>query len=242
MKTIVVGDIHGCYDNFRGLLGISGLKKEEDRLVLLGDLMDRGSKCWEVLQFVMELKEEMGERCVILRGNHDQMLIDILGSSDQEHLHSPEKAREIWMRNGSQSTLASFEEYGEDVYRYIPWMEKNMVLYYEDELFQCAHAGLIYEKLASNEMHTLLWEREAFRSGLYDGKLTIVGHTPVDTPVYVNTKGKQPYHPVWGMKQLPQNGIINIDTGSVYGGKLTAMRISGECFRFYQYDTRVKRS
>ena len=46
-----------------------------DRLILLGDLFDRGSESWEVFQTVQKLDESMGERFVLLKGNHEDYLL-----------------------------------------------------------------------------------------------------------------------------------------------------------------------
>ena len=68
MRTIIIGDIHGCDQTFHTLLD-KVKPSQEDRLILLGDLFDRGSESWEVFQTVQKLEESLGERFVLLKSN-----------------------------------------------------------------------------------------------------------------------------------------------------------------------------
>lgn len=70
-RIIFIGDIHGHLDEFLNLLDKLQFSKENDRLILLGDLVDRGPKSAEVVTKAME----MGIECI--RGNHDQRYLDI---------------------------------------------------------------------------------------------------------------------------------------------------------------------
>lgn len=82
MKTIIIGDIHGCFTEFTELLEKCEIGSE-DRLILLGDLMDRGPKSREVFEKVCELKESMGDRFYLVRGNHEEMLLDAIINKDE---------------------------------------------------------------------------------------------------------------------------------------------------------------
>lgn len=71
----VVGDIHGCYDDLMLLLEKINKKDADAQIILLGDLIDRGPKTWEVLQWAVEHITEDGKyQCV--RGNHEQQVLD----------------------------------------------------------------------------------------------------------------------------------------------------------------------
>lgn len=65
MKTIIIGDIHGCFDELLELLATIGAA-EEDRVVSVGDLIDRGPKPVEVVRF---FRDRPG--ALALRGNHE---------------------------------------------------------------------------------------------------------------------------------------------------------------------------
>ena len=82
MRTIIIGDIHGCFTEFTELLEKCEIGSE-DRLILLGDLMDRGPNSREVFEKVCELKESMGDRFYLVRGNHEEMLLDAIINKDE---------------------------------------------------------------------------------------------------------------------------------------------------------------
>lgn len=75
MATYVVGDIHGCYLTFRCLLEEGAFDRRKDRLWLVGDLVNRGPSSLQVLRWVRDLEREIGERCVVVLGNHDIHLL-----------------------------------------------------------------------------------------------------------------------------------------------------------------------
>ena len=72
MRTIIIGDIHGCSLQLMGLLDQLKPNPEEDHLIFLGDLFDRGPDSWGVFQIVKSLAETYQERFTLLRGNHEE--------------------------------------------------------------------------------------------------------------------------------------------------------------------------
>ncbi len=222
MRTIIIGDIHGCVKALTGLLMKLEFNQKEDRLVSLGDLMDRGKASYEVFSFFRQLKLEMKERCIIVRGNHEQMLIDT--ASDR-------KMKRLWYMNGGKETEKSFFFHGRKVQTHIPWLEKNTVLYWVGEGYQCVHAGVVEEEPERNSLDTLLWDRDVIMGDCYDKRLTIVGHTPMREPLFLKGDGTGgEILSCHKRMDLPKTGMICIDTGCVFGGNLTAMVIEGRKF------------
>ena len=74
MRRIIIGDVHGCDRALRNLLD-RVWPGPEDQLILLGDLFDRGGESWEVFQTVRQLAADFGERFILLRGNHEDYLL-----------------------------------------------------------------------------------------------------------------------------------------------------------------------
>lgn len=102
MKTIVVTDIHGCLEELESVLAQAGFDSEADKLICLGDLMDRGPYSFGVFDRFRSLKRKMGERCIMILGNHDDMMMN--------SFYDP-VVYARWMRNQGQTTLDSFEEH-----------------------------------------------------------------------------------------------------------------------------------
>ena len=225
-RVVIITDIHGCLDECMELLDKLSFDKTKDRLINLGDTIDRGPKIYEVFVFFRELKEEMGDRCVLLRGNHEQMMLDATGGSKRD--------KELWYYNSGEKTVYSFINHKHKIKEFRSWYEA-MPLYYKDERFQCVHACLKDEDPAKNDPETLIWGRDTE----YSGKLVLTGHTPYKIPLYFN--GSDPMgvinEGIWG--KLPEKGMIALDTGCVYGNRLTGMVIEDDRFIIESVPSRI---
>ncbi len=215
MRTIILGDIHGCLREFTELLKKTDYRRGTDRLVLLGDLMDRGPYSWEMLHLAMDWKEQYPESFFLIRGNHEQMLVEQSPALD---------TRLIWRVVGKTATVRSFRRHRDRMENYIPWILEHMPLYYVDEDFRCVHAGIAHEDFEENPMELLVKDHSWSKKNLYSGKITIIGHTPLAEPTWYDGSGGPgiplSYHQ-W--ERLPDKGTICIDTGCVFGDRLTAM-------------------
>ena len=218
MRNIIIGDIHGCAREFGELLD-KVQPGSTDRLILLGDLFDRGPDSWEVFQKVQRLEKIFGDRFVLLRGNHEDYLL-------REKLTM--KERLIWERVGRGTTVMSFAAHEAKIKDAAPWLQEHYRTYWKGEGFQCVHAGLMVDPIEVNDTQTMLHDHEIVLRNCYTGPLTVVGHIALDVPTYFagdkKTTEKLPYGE-W--RSLPEKGIICIDTGCGKGGKLTAMIIEG---------------
>jgi bis(5'-nucleosyl)-tetraphosphatase (symmetrical) len=103
MATYAIGDVQGCFDELLQLLGDVSFDKSADRLWFVGDLVNRGPKSLAVLRFVREL----GDRAVVVLGNHDLHLVARHEGVERNHpgdtfgdvLQSPEAAELVaWLR------------------------------------------------------------------------------------------------------------------------------------------------
>jgi serine/threonine protein phosphatase 1 len=201
-RIYAVGDIHGCYDKLMALMDKIDIDFDTDILVFLGDYIDRGPSSFEVVEYLVALKK-LFPNTVFLKGNHEEMLENYLSGIDKM----------TYLVNGGQQTLDSYlsrPRQPDDPL--IPQEHldffNSLLLYYETENYIFVHAGLKNKvSLEEQNAEDLLWIRNKFIQTKHDfGKQIVFGHTPLPEP-------------------LLQPNKIGIDTGAVYGNKLTCVRL-----------------
>ena len=191
MRSILISDVHGCAASLLTLLKALALDPASDRLIFLGDLFDRGPDSWKVFQHVKKLAELFEERFVLLRGNHEDYLL-------QEKL--PLTTRMVWDRVGRGTTVRSFKEHGEMMEDSAPWLREHTVTSFIGEGFQCVHAGLKIAPLELNDFYTMVHDHNVVLENRYNGPLTIVGHIALAQPAWFAGDGKT-------VKKLPAESL-----------------------------------
>ena len=201
-KIFVVGDIHGCFDKLRALMEKIPINFKRDQLIFIGDYIDRGSRSLEVVDYLIELKKRLTDT-IFLKGNHEDMLENYLDGSD----------RFTYLLNGGQRTLDAYLNRPNNPGEYpVPPAHleffKSLHLYYQTDDYIFVHAGLRKKvPLESQKTIDLLWIRDEFIFSDFNfGKRVIFGHTPFKEP-------------------LVQTNKIGIDTGAVYGNRLTCVQL-----------------
>ena len=191
--TFAIGDIHGCLDQLRVLLGEIETYAPAGRVIFLGDLIDRGPDSRGVVEFVMAGPSKPGWTWLTLKGNHEEML---WGAS------SGESDVDWWLMNGGQETLVSYN--GVVPGRHLKWIkELPTILVERHRIF--VHAG-IDETLPLEQQgdEIFLWiRRPEDYSGEYFGKHLCHGHTP--SMANPRTIGNR----------------TNVDSGAVFSGVLS---------------------
>lgn len=220
MRTIIIGDIHGCKTELEKLLDKIQPKAGKDRLVFLGDLFDRGPDSLGVFQMVRALAAEFCDDFILLRGNHEDFLLQTKLTRQQ---------RMIWDRVGRQATVLSFQKAGERMENSIPWIQEHAQFFWKTEGFQCVHAGVRVEPLEANDFQTMIHDHETAFINRYTGKLTITGHIGLEKATWFAGDGVTTEELSEGrVRSLPKTGILCIDTGCGKGGRLTAMIVEGQ--------------
>jgi protein phosphatase len=218
----VIGDVHGCYDELNELLALLGYQSDAEagmrhpagrRAVFVGDLVDRGPKVVETVDLVRRMIA--AGRTFCLPGNHDDKLLRYL------------KGRNVQISHGLAESIAQIEALPEDARAtwkkeylgFVDALPSHLVL--DGGRLAVAHAGMKeeYQGRASRRVRefALYGETtgETDEFGLpvranwaadYRGSATVIyGHTAVPEPVWLND-------------------TVDIDTGCVFGGRLTALR------------------
>lgn len=222
MRTIIIGDIHGCSRALDVLIARINPVPGEDRLVFLGDLFDRGPDSFGVLKRIKRLAENFGKDFILLLGNHEDYLLKPKLTKIQ---------RMIWERVGRQATVSSFENAGVHVEDSIPWLKDHVRLYWKGDGFQCVHAGLMIDPPEVNDLETMVHSHEIVPMNRYNGPLTITGHIALDKATWFAGDEETTKEYEDGVSyDLPVTGIICIDTGCGKGGRLTAMMIDENKF------------
>lgn len=215
-RTFVVGDIHGELDRLKSCFKQVNFNKNEDRLISLGDLCDRGPNSWGVVEELLTIKNFIG-----VRGNHDDWFKEYLELGRQ----LVDELAGFWYPQGGKETIESYTANN--------WanLEKHKQFYTEQLRYHTfnnclfVHAGIEFgKKMTSQNDHFLYWDRN-FVLEVFDPKFTedkvntyedfqeiFIGHTPC---------GK-----------LPKNhsNVWNLDTGCGKKGILTMMNLETKEF------------
>jgi len=144
----IIGDIAGRFDEL--MLLLVQMPKDE-KIILVGDLVDRGPKSKEVIEWAMSTPN-----VITLMGNHEHMMIDYLLNTG---LYGPR----IWEMNGGDKTLDSYydSETGDVVIpkEHLEWL-KNLPKFYKEEGLYISHAPLRSTELGyKEEIQDFLWNR-----------------------------------------------------------------------------------
>lgn len=222
-NTYCFGDVHGEYDKLKKCIESINLQKG-DRLIGLGDYVDRGKKSFQVIEYLQELQKEYD--CVFLLGNHDKVWLDFLKTGNHE-----------WgFHQGGRATLQSYLD--NDVRPEVHFtFFSNLKNYFIDEdmnLF--VHGGINRHEFVEEQTFKDVWQwdRDMIASarsyasmknnnypfkikGSVNGKLKeiYIGHTPCQ---YFDSNTPLNYANIWlldtGAGKFPDSTvtIMNINT------------------------------
>lgn len=206
-RTILIGDIHGCLDEFNELVKKVGYQPDKDKLILLGDLIDRGPDSVGVVRRAQELN------AVSVSGNHEQAYIK-------------------WFRSNKKvyDKKKHYEEFSDDDIEYI----HKMPLYLKFGNYVVVHAGvkpgIAFEDQSMSICCYLRfidkdWNQLSLRKVLRDKMPGAIFWTDFwqgpESIVYGHHVHS--YEDPKIDERAPGVKCFGIDTGCCFGGKLTAM-------------------
>lgn len=223
VRVYAIGDIHGRNDLLQELVtridADDAARGPADTLIiLLGDLVDRGSDSAGVIETAMALRQT-GRKVRYLLGNHEEVFLAVCRNGDTKTLR-------FFLKIGGDATLLSYpitraeymaldlEELAERLPRLVPEAHLAFLESFEDQIvigdYAFVHAGIRPGvPLSEQRRSDLRWIREEFTDHRGDlEKVIIYGHTIYDE---VEQRGSR----------------IGIDTGAYASGRLTAIGLEG---------------
>lgn len=189
----IIGDVHGCYDTLMAL--IKKLPNPDAHLVFVGDLLDRGDKSAQVIEYV----KTHGHDCVL--GNHELMMIEALKNMGTDGSYY----RDWKTKNGGLETLQSYKDSKHDIKEHLGWLE-SLPHYLEFEsrdengykLLITHGAGLPFYDMIDTAKDEVITNRVMQKNSYKI--INVFGHNPFDAVKFYEN-------------------YIGIDTGCVYGKK-----------------------
>jgi serine/threonine protein phosphatase 1 len=221
-RRIFIGDVHGHFDGLMNLLDLIA-PTASDQVYFVGDLIDRGPKSAQVIEFV----RQQGYQCVL--GNHEQLLLEAFPGDNKVS----QFALQAWLQSGGQTTVASYIE-PERLLENIEWL-RSLPTHLDLGDVWLVHAGLHPGlPLHAQTTQEYCWIREEFHSMMqpyFPDKLIITGHT-----ITFTLPGLTPGEVAQGQ------GWLDIDTGAYHpkSGWLTGFDHTHQ--QIHQFNVYTKRS
>ncbi|MDP2723995.1 MAG: metallophosphoesterase family protein [Bacteroidales bacterium] len=209
-RIFAIGDIHGCFDTLQTLIEEKIKPTKNDLLVFLGDYIDKGSKSKQVIDYIIELRNQ-GFEVVTLMGNHEILLLEA---------HTNKTRMSVWLEIGGYETMRSLGI--KSLHHINPvYLDffNQLEYFYEYDGFLFVHAGFNDKNPDPFEDKSVMaWIcKKKYKNPLLADKIIVHGHCPVSVTSC--------------NKRIRKNKkVIDIDTGCVYTykenyGVLTALEV-----------------
>jgi serine/threonine protein phosphatase 1 len=216
MKTFVIGDIHGTHKALLQCLELAKFEREQDRLIVLGDVCDGYPEVDRCLEELLKVK-----RCDLLIGNHDIWALQwaIKGTR-----------LELWASQGGENTILSYKG-GPVPAAHIdflksakPWLELDGRIF--------IHGGFDPGiPIALQTVDTFAWDRDLLDSARESAE---AGEKRVFGPYTDIFVGHTPTQAYYSNQPLHVCNIWDLDTGAGWTGRLTIMDV--ETKEYWQSD------
>lgn len=184
-NVYIFPDIHGSHGQLQNALKRIIPLKRGDLAIFLGDYIDRNSETYEVIETLISLRKKYNkEQLILLRGNHEQLLLDALGTKGTGFSLDTITPYAMWIQNGGVETIQSYAKHvGVEIKnpkelpssRCLSFIDKNHIkflqeetqLYYELEIdnhkFQFAHAAIDPNlPIDKQDEDVLMWDRSLY--------------------------------------------------------------------------------
>ena len=214
MRRLVLGDVHGKLDYLLEVFEKSSFDYENDLLIQIGDLVDRGPEPFLCIDEMLKIKNR-----IFIKGNHDTAFISVLSTGESFLGDHAENGQRITMQSWNQLDIEGRK-------RALSFFSEQVDYHVTSDNIMFVHGGFPrdekLEEILSQEFH---WDREMWNQAmsckgdqklktLYDFKDIYIGHTPT---IYWDET-----------KPMIKGGITNIDTGCGKSGPLTIYDIDSK--------------
>lgn len=217
MRTLVIGDVHGCLDELRSLLAAASFRKGEDELVFVGDLMDRGPEPAGCVKFAREL----GAKAV--ESNHDEKFPRFFKHEANRLATGKKNPMRLSAEREAQGRLLSEDD--------IAWLKSLPRILHIAPNMVVVHAGLEPAFKAAEQSDAVVRVRYVNDAGEMVGYSEGSLDQPAGTVCWAE-RWKGPESVIYGhavhslesprVDRFEGGACYGIDTGCVFGGRLTA--------------------
>lgn len=229
MKTFAIGDIHGAHKALIQCIEQSGINKELDQLIFVGDIVDGWREVPECVDTLLEFKN-----LIAIRGNHDQWFMNWVNTGE---------LNQAWFQQGGKATYDRYKGEGELInYHMIEYFSKTKIYYIDKERnYAFMHGGYNWHMpLAVNTNHDIMWDRhmvetaQTWKYEKYNAQKELFKFKEFNKIFVGHTTTQHSYDPRYKPSTLPAflTNLINLDTGAGWDGKLTLMNI--DSFNYWQ--------
>lgn len=216
MSQYVISDIHGCYEEFLEMMNLINFE-DDDELFILGDVIDRGNKPLEIIDYIMS-----HSNIKLIKGNHEEFFVDYYNGDDSY----------MWFFNGGETTHEQLENRGHQYEKMLYEFISSLPIIKVVDKYILVHSTLDFENnsndlsleefLSEQDKYICLWGRDNIgKEKQFKDYTVICGHTPVQ--VINKTSNEEE------VKILHRKGTIYIDCGCFIGksegGKLACLRL-----------------
>jgi serine/threonine protein phosphatase 1 len=181
-RDFIIGDIHGCYDTLMNAMERASFNKEVDRLISVGDLIDRGPDSLKCLKLIYE------PWFFPVRGNHEDMMINAFDDKSDK-----KGDLNLWLLNGGAWIYRQDELFGDELQQLIAQLKSLPLAIQIGDSIGVVHAeppsnwDTLDKPLNESMVEHLLWSRNRISRGITDRcegiDYVFSGHTIVEQEV-----------------------------------------------------------
>lgn len=229
MKTYAIGDIHGYLKPLKQCLARSGFDFENDRLICLGDVADRGPETYECFELLLSIKN-----LVYILGNHDSWLLKFFNTPnefvDLEWFHN-------WQMFGGKETMASYQKNKMQYKKHYQLLDNAHLFFLDESNRLFVHGGFrVGTYLDAQNEADFCWNRNLWQTARF-AEENISYQLNMEKPAYDNAIfiGHSSTHLDYlDLQPINFANVWNLDQGAGHGYKLTIMEV--ENFNYWQSD------